>query len=70
MTKKEEVITIDNVDYKLSQLSDECRQELATLQLCEQEIVRVNAQLAIALTARNAYRNAVSNLLPEDDTKH
>jgi hypothetical protein len=66
MTKKAEpTISIDDKDYKLSDLSDECKAEITSLQFCEQEIARLNALLAVASTASNAYKQAVAKLLPK-----
>jgi hypothetical protein len=60
-----ETIKIDDIDYNLSALSDECKVQIQSLHFCEQEIIRLNAQLAVAATARNAYRKAVAKLLPK-----
>jgi uncharacterized small protein (DUF1192 family) len=60
-----ETIKIDDIDYNLSALSDECKAQIQSLKFCEQEIARLNAQLAVAATARSAYRQAVAKLLPK-----
>ncbi|TRW92018.1 DUF6447 family protein [Candidatus Methylobacter oryzae] len=57
-------ITIDNVEYDTDNLSDQARQQLQMLQVTEQEINRLNAQLAITQTARIAYANALKVALP------
>ncbi len=57
-------ITIDNVEYNTDNLSDEAKQHLQMLQITEQEMSRLNAQLAIAQTARIAYANALKQALP------
>lgn len=57
-------ITIDNVEYNTDNLSDEAKQQLQMLQITEQEMSRLNAQLAIAQTARIAYANALKQALP------
>ena len=57
-------ITIDNKPYELDSLSDEAKQQLQMLQITEAEIGRLNAQLAIAQTARIAYANALKAALP------
>ena len=62
-------ISIDNKDYLQSELSDDCKAEIQSLQFCESEISRLKAQLAIAGTARNAYRAAISKLLPKGELK-
>lgn len=57
-------ITIDNVEYDLGKLSDNARAQLQMVQFTDQEIARLNKQLAIAQTARIAYANALKEALP------
>jgi len=57
-------ISIDKQDYDLDGLSDDARAQLQMLQFCDQEIVRLNAQLATVQTARLAYSNALLAALP------
>lgn len=64
MSDEDETIKIDDKDYKLVDLSDECKAEIQSLQFCESEIARLNAKLAIVGTARIAYQRAVADLLP------
>lgn len=70
MAKKEETINIDGTDYKLSELSQECKDELVSLQFCETELVSLAAKMAVTSTAKVAYQNAVKALLENDKTKH
>jgi len=70
MAKKEETINIDGIDYKLSELSQECKDELVSLQFCETELVSLAAKMAVTSTATVAYQNAVKALLENDKTKH
>tara|TARA_B110000093_G_C12955585_1_gene404780 strand:+ start:1871 stop:2083 length:213 start_codon:yes stop_codon:yes gene_type:complete len=70
MATNNEIIKIDEIEYKISNLSDECKMELTSLQFCDQQILRLNAELAVVQTARQAYRNAVVSLLPSTDAKH
>ena len=58
-------VVIDKVEYDLEVLSDEAKAQLQMLQLTDQEIVRLNAQLAIAQTARSAYSQALKAALPQ-----
>jgi hypothetical protein len=67
MSEKTNTITIDDKDYDLDDLSDECKVEIQSLQFCEGEIARLNAKLAVAGTARIAYQRAVAKLLEEDE---
>jgi len=57
-------ITIDNQEYDLDALSDDAKSQLQMLQFSDQEISRLNAQLAIVQTARMAYSKALMAALP------
>ena len=58
------IITIDNVDYDTDTLSDEAKAQLASLQFCDQELARLQAQAAAIQTARMAYAKALQAALP------
>jgi hypothetical protein len=58
-------VTIDNKDYDLETLPDSVKAQLTSLQVTDQEIQRLNIQLAIAQTARNAYAKALQEMLPK-----
>jgi ABC-type sulfate/molybdate transport systems ATPase subunit len=58
-------IKIDDREYDLDSLSDDAKAQLQMVQLTDQEIGRLNAQLAIAQTARVAYAKALTSALPE-----
>ncbi|KUJ72456.1 DUF6447 family protein [Thiomicrospira sp. WB1] len=62
----EQNITIDGKEYNLDKLSDEAKNQLTSLRVTDQEISRLQTQIAIAQTARNAYAKALSELLPKD----
>lgn len=66
MTDQEPVLTRDGKDYKINDLSKEARDQLKSLQLAEAEIKRLQMQLAMVQTARNAYRQALVSALPQD----
>ena len=57
-------ITIDNIEYEADNLSDQAKQQLQMIQIADQEVVRLNAQLAMIQTARAAYINALKQVLP------
>ena len=59
-------ITINDKEYNLDDLSDNVKAQLVSLQLTDQEITRLQQQLAIAQTARNAYAQALNAELPKD----
>lgn len=60
-------ITIDNQEYPLESLSDIAKQQLVNLRVVDQEIARLQTQLAIAQTARAVYANGVKQNLPKAD---
>jgi len=55
---------IDNVDYDTDKLSDEAKAQLDSLQFCDQELARLQAQAAAIQTARMAYAKALQSELP------
>ena len=57
-------IKIDNVEYDTDKLSDEAKAQLVSLQFCDQELVRLQAQAAAYQTARMAYAKALQAALP------
>lgn len=61
-------IRIDEIDYELEQLSDEARAQLTSMQFVDGELVRLQAKVAAMQTARNAYANALKELLAQHKT--
>lgn len=64
---KEKTITINNVAYKESELSENAKNQVINLGVTDQEIARLNQQLAIAQTARAAYAKALAEELPNKE---
>lgn len=64
MAETEAKINIDGIEYLVSDLSDGAKAQIQSLQFVEAEIRRLNAQIAVASTARLAYQNALKELLP------
>ena len=56
-------IIINNVDYDTANLSDEAKAQLISLQFCDQELQRLQAQAAAYQTARMAYAKALNEAL-------
>ena len=56
-------VTIDEVEYALDSLSDEAKAQLISLQFCDQELQRLQAQAAAYQTARMAYAKALNEIL-------
>ena len=63
--QKEKTITINDVVYKESDLSEKAKSQITNLHITDQEISRLNHQLAIAQTARAAYARALAEALPK-----
>lgn len=61
--RKDQTATIDGKEYAMDQLSEEARNQVLNLRVTDQEIARLNQQLAIAQTARVAYANALKREL-------
>ena len=57
-------IKIDNIDYDTEKFSDEAKAQLVSLQFCDQELQRLQAQAAAIQTARIAYSKALQSALP------
>ena len=57
-------LNIDNKEYDVDTLSDECKAQLASIQFCDQELARLQAQAAALQTAKSAYTQALKSSLP------
>ena len=55
----EQKITIDEVEYNLSDLSDNAKAQLANIQFVDAQIQQLNNEWAVADTARMGYTNAL-----------
>ena len=58
------IIKIDNIDYDTDTLSDDAKSQLVSMQFCDQELARLQAQTAAMQTARMAYAKALQAALP------
>jgi hypothetical protein len=58
------IITIDGKPYDQDTLSAEARSQLASIQFCDAELARLQAQTAVLQTARVAYGKALQAALP------
>lgn len=58
-------VTIDGNEYDLASLPDAAKQQMANIRAVDLEIERLNRQVAIAQTARNAYGQALAAALPK-----
>lgn len=64
------IITIDGKEYDTDHLSQETVNNLNMIRMADGEIRRLQVELAIVQTARNAYAKAVQGLLPNDTAAH
>lgn len=67
MASNDQTLTIDGVEYNFSDLSDSAKNQLMNIRVTDQEINRLQQQLAIAQTARAAYANALKQELPKQE---
>ncbi|MDR9440981.1 MAG: DUF6447 family protein [Halomonas sp.] len=58
-------VTIDGTEYNLAELSESARNQVLNLRVTDQEIARLQQQLAIYQTARKAYARALGEELPK-----
>ena len=61
MTKKakEQTVVVDDVEYKLDELSDKAKMQLTNIQFVDAQIQQFNNEWAVADTARIGYTNAL-----------
>lgn len=59
-----QTIKIDSKDYDTNKLSDDAKAQLVSLQFCEKELVRLQAQAVAYPTALMAYAKALQAALP------
>ncbi len=57
-------IKIDNQEYDYDTLSDNAKAQLQSLQFCDAELARLQAQAAVLQTARAAYAKGLQAALP------
>ncbi|NMW21248.1 MAG: hypothetical protein HKK67_06380 [Chlorobiaceae bacterium] len=62
--KEEPAITVNGKKYLVADLAEEAKTQLVNIQAADAEINRLQVQLAIAQTARNAYQQALIAALP------
>ncbi|MEQ5801223.1 DUF6447 family protein [Halomonas sp. H10-9-1] len=63
----EQTLTIDGTEYNVADLSENARTQVMNLRVTDQEIARLQQQLAIHQTARTAYARALSDELPKTE---
>lgn len=61
--------TIDDIEYNLSDLSNDAKAQLANIQFVDMKIQQLNNELAVADTARIGYTNALKTELVNLDSE-
>ena len=56
-------VTIDDVEYKLDELSDNAKAQLGNIQFVDAQLQQLNNELAVSDTARIGYTNALKGEL-------
>ncbi len=56
-------ITVDGVEYDSDNMSDDAKNQVASLQFVKNEISRLQAQLAVYKTAESGYAKALKSEL-------
>jgi hypothetical protein len=57
-------LNIDGNEYLFDSMGDDAKAQLASLQFVDQELIRLQGQVAALQTARNAYLAALKSKLP------
>ena len=63
-TTATDIITINGHPYNSADLSENAKNQIMNLRVTDQEIARLQQQLAIAQTARATYASALAKELP------
>ncbi len=58
------VVNINGTQYRMDDLSDNAKAQLQSLVFTQNEVKRLQAQLAVAKTAQQAYQQALTAELP------
>ena len=61
-------ITVDSIEYNSEDLSDNGKAQLASLQFLQVQMDKLNSEIAVYQTARNAYVAALKAELEKVDT--
>ena len=65
----EGVVTIDNIEYRVSEMSDKAKAIVESIQFTENELLRLRNLLAVLETAKMGYQRDLRGELPEDHPK-
>jgi hypothetical protein len=63
------VVTLDNVDYKISELSSNAKTQLSNIQFVDRQIRQLQNEWAVSDTARLGYKAALQGELAKSGKK-
>tara|TARA_B110000503_G_C7161520_1_gene419885 strand:+ start:2287 stop:2538 length:252 start_codon:yes stop_codon:yes gene_type:complete len=63
------VVTLDNVDYKISELSSNAKTQLSNIQFVDRQIRQLQNEWAVSDTARLGYQAALKGELAKSGKK-
>jgi hypothetical protein len=66
---KDQKITVDEVEYKLDDLSDNAKAQLSNIQFVDVHLQQLNNEWAVSDTARIGYTNAIKAELTKASKK-
>ena len=66
--KDEQKVTIDGVEYKLDDLSDNAKNQLKNIQFVDAQLQQLNNEWAVSDTARIGYTNSLKAELAKIET--
>ena len=66
--KDEQKVTIDGVEYKLDDLSDNAKNQLKNIQFVDAQLQQLNNEWAVSDTARIGYTNSLKAELTKIET--
>ena len=64
-----EIMTVDDLDYKISEMSDPAKTQLSNIQFVDQQIQQLQNEWAVADTARLGYQAALRGELLKSSRK-
>ena len=64
-----EIMTVDDLDYKISEMSDPAKAQLSNIQFVNQQIQQLQNEWAVADTARLGYQAALRGELLKSTRK-
>ena len=62
-------LTLGDNTYETDDFSEEARAQLVSYMFAEKELKRINAQVAVFETAKNAYAKALKDILDDSSYK-